>query len=165
MGKYDQLDANMVDRQKTECNSRRRDIKLEISCEWIECHRGRCWRPILFFDISKWFGWCCSWPPSVSRENRLCAHTVSARVAAAPGVIVQSDPWATYSVTVAAIEGLRTWPIGCFCHLHCGLRLVFSCLLGWRCLSSCLVCRRLWTEGQAFMWVWCRWQTPHTECP
>ena len=35
---------------------------------------------------------CCCWPPSVSRCNGLCVHTVSVRVAAAPAVTVQSDP-------------------------------------------------------------------------
>ena len=34
---------------------------------------------------------CYCWPP-VSRDNGLCAHTVSVRVAAALAVTVQSDP-------------------------------------------------------------------------
>ena len=59
----------------------------------------------------------CCWPPSVSRDNGFCALSVSVRVAAAPALTVQSDPWATYSDTVAAFEGLRTWLSGCFCHL------------------------------------------------
>ena len=33
-GKYDQLATSMVDRQKTESNSRGADIKLETSFEW-----------------------------------------------------------------------------------------------------------------------------------
>ena len=34
----------------------------------------------------------CCWRPSVSKDNWLCVHGVSVRVAAAPAVTVESDP-------------------------------------------------------------------------
>ena len=47
------------------------------------------------------------------------------RVAAAPALTVQSDPWAAYSDTVAAFEGLRIWLSGCFSHLFLVLTTVY----------------------------------------
>ena len=38
------LDTSMIDRQKTERNSREGDIKLETSFE-MEFHMDRCWDP------------------------------------------------------------------------------------------------------------------------
>ena len=50
-GKYDQLDTSMVDRQKTESNSRGGDIKLETSFEWSSIGVGV--GTNIIFDIYK----------------------------------------------------------------------------------------------------------------
>ena len=56
---------------------------INNGCSKMELHLD--WEHIFAYFM------ICCWPPSVSRDNGLCAHSMSVRVAASPAVTVQSD--------------------------------------------------------------------------